>query len=133
MIKPVEYQININTPEEDIPVLTKECFNWLKDRYGNNLKITDLPDYLRTLTTQKFEDLSDWTPMFVSYIIDLQRKFMGGGNLDMVVFHQDITKAFHLSRLEERFLVKDNFEERLWAIFLAVSKPSQPKFNINNK
>lgn len=133
MLKYDEYKININTPEKDIPVLTKECFNMLKDKFGCNFKITDLPDYLRVVTLQKFEDIdyhTDWTPMFVSYLIDLQHKFMKGGNLDMVVFHQDIIKVFHPSKLEKQLLVKDNFEERLWAIWLAVSEPSHSKFII---
>ena len=64
MLKYNEYMININTPEKDIPVLTKECFNQLKDRYGCNLKITDLPDYLRVVTSQKFEDI-DLIPVSV--------------------------------------------------------------------
>ena len=106
-----------------------------KDRFGYNLKITDLPDLLRTVSSQKLEGIdytTDWTPMFVSYLIDLQHKFMKGGNLDMVVFHQDIIKVFHPSRLEKQLLVKENFEERLWAIWLAVSEPSHSKFIIKN-
>ena len=131
MIKPAEYKININIPEKDIPVLTKECFNLLKDKYMGNLKITDLPEYLKSTTTLNFEDLSSWTPRYISYLIDLQREFMSGRELDMVVFHQDIIKVFHLSKLERQLLVKNNIEEKLWAILLAVSKPTQPKFIIN--
>lgn len=132
MTKPVEYKICINTPEKDIPILTKECFNLLRDKYGGSIKITDLPEYLKTLTTLKFEDLSGWTPMFVSYLIDLQRKFMSGRELDMVVFHQDIIKVFHLSKLEKQLLVKNNIEEKLWAILIAVSKPTQLNFKLTN-
>lgn len=135
MLKYDKYIININTPDKDIPVLVKECFNKLKDKYGSNFNITNLPDYLKLITSQSFEDIdyyTDWTPMFVSYLIDLQRKFMKGGDLDMIVFHQDIIKVFHPSKLEKQLLVKNNFEERLWAIWLAVSEPSHSKFIINN-
>lgn len=128
-------KININTPDEEIPELTKECFNRLKDTYGYNLKITDLPDYLKLLTDMNLEHVDyqeTWTPMFVSYLIDLQHRFMKGDDLDMVVFHQDIIKVFHPSGLEKKLLVKNNIEERLWAIWLAVSNPSKQKFNITN-
>lgn len=132
-MRPTKYKINIKIPDDDIPDVTKECFNLLKDRYGYNLKITDLPDYLRVVTGQKFDNIdynSDWTPQFVSYVIDLQRNFMDGRDIDMVVFHQDIIKVFHPSRLEKQLLVDLNFEERLWSIFLAVSCPSHAKFII---
>lgn len=135
MLRPTEYRINIGTPETEIPTLTKECFNKLKDRYGCNLKITDLPEYLRTISSQKFDGIdykSDWTPMFESYLIDLQKNFMSGCDIDMVVFHQDIIKIFHLTKLERQLLVDENFEERLWAIWLAVSCPTHSKFIINN-
>ena len=130
-----EYLININTKDSDIPKITKECFNTLKDRFGHNIKITDLPDLLRTVSSQKLEGIdytTDWTPMFVSYLIDLQRSFMSGCNIDMVVFHQDIIKIFHPTKLEKQYLVDEKIEERLWAIFLAVSNPSHPKFILNN-
>lgn len=130
-----EYLININTKDSDIPKITKECFNILKEKFGYNIKITDLPILLRTVSDQRLEGidyLNDWTPMFVSYLIDLQRKFMSGNNIDMVVFHQDIIKIFHPTKLEKQHLVDEKIEERLWAIFLAVSKPSHPKFILNN-
>ena len=135
MTKLKEYLININTDDVNIPVLTKKCFNKLKDRFGYNLKITDLPELLRTVSSQKFEDIdytTDWTPMFVSNLIDLQKLFMSGKDIDMVVFHQDIINVFHSTKLEKQHLVDENFEERLWAVMLAVSNPSKPKFIINN-
>ena len=130
-----EYLININTKDSDIPKITKECFNILKEKFGYNIKITDLPILLRAVSDQRLEGidyLNDWTPMFVSYLIDLQRKFMSGNNIDMVVFHQDIIKIFHPTKLERQLLVDENFEERLWAIWLAVSCPTHSKFIINN-
>ena len=130
-----EYLININKEDSEIPEITKKCFNVLKDRFGYNIKITDLPILLRTISDQKLEGIdynSDWTPMFVSYLIDLQRDFMSGRNIDMVVFHQDIIKIFHPTKLEKQYLVDEKIEERLWAILLAVSNPSHPKFILKN-
>lgn len=130
-----EYKININVPEEDIPRLTKECFNWLRWKFGVNTKITDLPELLRASLDMELEGInynSDWTPQFVSYLIDLQRDFMAGRDIDMVVFHQDIIKVFHLSRLERQLLVDKNPEERLWSIWLAVSCKNRKNFNLKN-
>lgn len=109
------------TKETELTSDVKETLNFLKLAKGGNLKITDLPSLLETVSGVKIEDLTSWTSQFVSYLIDLQKKFMGGGELDLTVFHQDVNKVFHFSKIERQLLVKNNIEEKLWAIMVAVS------------
>lgn len=130
-----KYPISIETPDSEIPKLTKECFNKLKDKFGYNIRITDLPRLLQTVSSYSFDRIDfkqDWTPQFESYLIDLQRNFLSGCNIDMVVFHQDIIKIFHPTKIERQNLMNENFEERLWAIMLAVSCPTHNKFDLTN-
>ena len=130
------YFINKSRDESELPKLTKECFNLLINRFGSNLKITDLPELLKTVTTNdEFEDINymyEWTPEFVSYLIDLQRDYMAGKDLDLGILHQDLVKVFHLSKAKRQNLVDNNFEERLWAIFFAITNPFHKIFEIND-
>ena len=129
------YKINKYISESEIPEITKECFNKLKDRWGFSMRITDFPEHLKVITDMEFDGMDlrqDWTPQFVSYIIDLQRDYMSGADIDMVVFHQDIIKVFHMTKLERQYLVEKEIEKRLWSVFLAVCNPSHKKFELNN-
>lgn len=120
------------TKDDVLPRNVKETINYLGVLYGGSIKITDLPDILRKVTGLELADLSSWTAQFVSYLIDLQKLFMGGGKLDLAVFHQDVNNVFHLTKIEKQLLVKNNIEGILWAIMWSVSFPSQTKFNLND-
>lgn len=110
---------------------TKTIFNTLRGRYGIGLKITDLLMYLRYLTGLEILDHT-WTSEFESYLIDQQRKFMSGDDIDMTVLHQDVVNVFHLTKLEKQLLVDKHIEEMLWAILLAITFPSIKTLNNND-
>lgn len=120
------------TKNDVLPKDVKETINYLGKIYGGNQKITDLPELLRKVSGIEISDLTSWSAQFVSYLIDLQRNFMEGGELDLAVFHQDVNNVFHLTKLERQLLVKNNIEGKLWAILWSVSFPSQTKFNLND-
>lgn len=122
----------IITKNDILPKDVKETVNFLKTVYGMGIKITDFPDILNKVSGLEISDLTSWSPQFVSYLIDLQHKFMVGEKLDLALFHQDVNNVFHLTKTEKQILVKNNIEEKLWAIFWAVSFPSQTKFNLND-
>lgn len=120
------------TKNDILPKDVKETINYLGEVYRGSQKITDFPELLRKVSGLEILDLTSWSSQFVSYLIDLQRKFMEGGELDLTVFHQDVNNVFHLTKTEKQLLVKNNIEEKLWAIFWVVSFPSQTKFNLND-
>lgn len=120
------------TKEDVLPREVKETINYLGTVYSGGLKITDFPEILRKVTGLEISDLTSWSSQFVSYLIDLQRSFMGGGELDLTVFHQDVDNVFHLTKKERQILVKNNIEGKLWAIIWTASFPSQTKFNLND-
>lgn len=122
----------IITKNDVLPKDVKETVNFLKTVYGMRIKITDLPEILCKVSGLEITDLTSWSSQFVSYLIDLQHKFMVGEELDLAVFHQDVNNVFHLTKTEKQILVKNNIEEKLWAIIWAVSFPSQIKFNLND-
>lgn len=120
------------TKEDVLPKDVKETINYLGTVYKGSQRITDLPGILRKVTGLEISDLTSWSSQFVSYLIDLQRNFMEGGELDLTVFHQDVINVFHLTKIEKQLLVKNNIEGKLWAIIWSVSFPSQTKFNLND-
>lgn len=109
------------TKDTKLPDRVKETIRYLRNLFGYNLKITDFPKILESIIGIDIDDWSSWSSQFESYLIDLQKKFMEGGELDLTVFHQDVVNVFHLSKLEKTILVKNNIEEKLWAIMCAVS------------
>lgn len=120
------------TKNDVLPKDVKETVNYLGVVFKGSQKITDLPEILRKVSGLEISDLTSWSSQFVSYLIDIQRNFMEGGELDLTVFHQDVNNVFHLTKMERQFLVKNNIEGILWAIIWAVSFPSQTKFNLND-
>lgn len=120
------------TKNDVLPKDVKETVNYLGVVYNGNQKITDFPELLGKVTGLEISDLTSWTSQFVSYLIDIQRNFMEGGELDLTVFHQDVNNVFHLTKMERQLLVKNNIEGKLWAIIWSVSFPSQTKFNLND-
>lgn len=133
--RPKDFFVNINF--ELIPNRVQEKFNILKDKYGTNLKITDLPSLLKTLIPEiDFEDKerqTDFTPQYISYLIDEQKDFANGRSLDMMMFFRDICKVFHLTNSEKNRLLYSNVEEDLWAIMLGVTNPLREKFNLGKE
>lgn len=106
------------------PKEVQETANYLRAVYGGNIRITELPEILRKVTGLEISDLSSWSSQFISYLIDLQKSFMEGGKLDLTVFHQDVNNVFHLTKIERQLLVKNNIEEKLWSILLAIISTS---------
>ena len=113
------------TKNDTLPEEVKETINYLSTIYQGSLRITDLPRILRKISGLELDDLTSWSPQFVSYLIDLQKNFMEGGELDLTVFHQDVNNVFHLTKTEKQILVKNNIEGKLWAIIWYASFPSQ--------
>lgn len=139
MIKkiPDHYLINKDTPEENIPEATKYIFNDLKQKFEYSARISDLIMLLAHIYRRNFElfDPKTWNDArFLSHLMDLQIDFMQGQDIDLAELHRDLLQAFDWTSSEKKLFISDQtlIEERLWAIFLVISFPSHPEFNLYN-
>ena len=130
--RPKEYLVNKDT---EMPVQVQLYYMNLKKKYGSyGARISDLIQMLELLHGgDKFElfDARTWNPGdFVSYLIDLQIKFMNGETLDMVVLHDGILKVYQWTIAEKKQFINEVIEEKIWAIFKYVIDPNLTFDNI---
>ena len=106
----------------------------LKKKYGvYGARISDLILMLELLHGgERFElfDTRTWNPGdFVSYLMDIQLKFMSGESIDLVTLHDDILKVYQWTIAEKKRFINEVIEEKIWAIFKYVIDPNLT-FNI---
>lgn len=124
-----------NSKEEDLPKLTKESFNKIKDKFGCNIKVSDFPFLLEAAYDIKFDlfDKYTWNSAeFVSYLTDKVIEFKKGLPLDLSQIHTDIITAYDITKNEKRMFLEKSVEEVLWAIFLLLNNPAHEKLIIKN-
>ena len=129
--RPKEYIVDIYT---ELPVQVQLYYMTLKKKYGvYGARISDLILMLELLHGgERFElfDTRTWNPGdFVSYLMDIQLKFMAGESIDLVTLHDDILKVYQWTIAEKKRFINEVIEEKIWAIFKYVIDPNLT-FNI---
>lgn len=133
--QPETYPVSLaETDENKLPLLTKEAFNRIKDKFKDNIKVSDFPLLLSEAYGRKFElfDKFTWNKAeFISYLIDRICEFKSGKPLDLSQIHTDILTAYDFTKEEKRLFLEQSVEEVLWAIFLLLNNPAHEKLNID--
>lgn len=129
--RPKEYIVDIYT---ELPIQVQLYYMTLKKKYGvYGARISDLILMLELLHGgERFElfDTRTWNPGdFVSYLMDIQLKFMSGESIDLVTLHDDILKVYQWTIAEKKRFINEVIEEKIWAIFKYVIDPNLT-FNI---
>ena len=132
--RPKEYIVDIYT---ELPVQVQLYYMTLKKKYGvYGARISDLILMLELLHGgERFElfDTRTWNPGdFVSYLMDIQLKFMAGESIDLVTLHDDILKVYQWTIAEKKRFINEVIEEKIWAIFKYVVDPDLTFDNIIN-
>ena len=130
--RPKEYIVDIYT---ELPVQVQLYYMTLKKKYGvYGARISDLILMLELLHGgERFElfDTRTWNPGdFVSYLMDIQLKFMAGESIDLVTLHDDILKVYQWTIAEKKRFINEVIEEKIWAIFKYVIDPNLTFNNI---
>lgn len=99
----------------------------LIDKYKNIARISDI----FTLLKDAF-DIDDWVALdpnilqngtLESYLIDKQIEWMNGNPIDFNDIYQALLTACDFVASEIKIFEQGNIRERLWAIFLVITKP----------
>ena len=130
--RPKEYIVNKDT---ELPIQVQLYYTTLKKKYGiYGARISELIQMLELLYGgEKFElfDTRTWNPGdFVSYLMDIQLKFMSGESIDLVTLHDDILKVYQWTLAEKKRFINEVLEEKIWAIFKYVIDPNLTFDNI---
>lgn len=102
--------------------------NLIIDKYGYTARITRMWEMLQdALSIPKFEllDTRYVRPEFESYLVDRLIDWNSGKDVDFSQIKEAILIAGDFSGMEKLLLGQDDFEDRLWGIFLAVSNPGR--------
>jgi len=133
--QPETYLVSLGeSSEEKLPLLTKETYNKIKDKFGNNIKVSDFPLLLSEAYGKKFDlfDKYTWNKAeFISYLVDRVLEFKSGKSLDLSQIHTDVLTAYDFTKEEKRTFLEKSIEEVLWAIFLLLNNPAHEKLNID--
>lgn len=130
--RPKEYIVYKNT---ELPIQVQLYYMTLKKKYGvYGARISDIILMLELLHGgERFElfDTRTWNPGdFISYLMDLQLKFMSGEPIDLVTIHDDILKVYQWTIAEKKRFINEVIEEKIWAIFKYVVDPNLTFDNI---
>ena len=130
--KPKEYIVDKNTK---LPIQVQLYYMTLKKKYGvYGARISDIILMLELLHGgERFElfDTRTWNPGdFISYLMDLQLKFMSGESINLVTIHDDILKVYQWTIAEKKRFINEVIEEKIWAIFKYVIDPNLTFDNI---
>ena len=130
--RPKEFIVDKNT---ELPIQVQLYYMTLKKKYGvYGARISDLILMLELLHGgERFElfDTRTWNPGdFISYLMDLQLKFMSGEPIDLVTIHDDILKVYQWTITEKKRFINEVIEEKIWAIFKYVVDPNLTFDNI---
>jgi hypothetical protein len=131
--RPDTYKIRKDIPEQEIPEITRGCFNLLKRKFGYSARISEFIPLLETTLGEKLDSFSPYSwnfDPFLSYLIDLQIAFMKGQEIDMAELHTKMLEAYPWSGRDKRTFIEKDLEQRLWAMFLVITDPSHDYYNI---
>lgn len=99
----------------------------LIDKYRNIARISDIFTLLRDAF-----DIDDWVALdpnilqngtLESYLIDRQIEWMNGNPIDFYDIYQALLTAGDFVASEIKIFEQGNIRERLWAIFLVITRP----------
>lgn len=99
----------------------------LIDKYRNIARISDIFTLLRDAF-----DIDDWVALdpnilqngtLESYLIDRQVEWMNGNPIDFNDIYQALLTAGDFVASEIKIFEQGNIRERLWAIFLVITRP----------
>ena len=99
----------------------------LIDKYSNIARISDIFTLLRDAF-----DIDDWVALdpnilqngtLESYLIDRQIEWMNGNPIDFNDIYQALLTAGDFVASEIKIFEQGNIRERLWAIFLVITRP----------
>lgn len=99
----------------------------LIDKYRNIARISDIFTLLRDAF-----DIDDWVALdpnilqngtLESYLIDRQIEWMNGNPIDFNDIYQALLTAGDFVTSEIKIFEQGNIRERLWAIFLVITRP----------
>lgn len=99
----------------------------LIDKYRNIARISDIFTLLRDAF-----DIDDWVALdpnilqngtLESYLIDRQIEWMNGNPIDFNDIYQALLTASDFVASEIKIFEQGNIRERLWAIFLVITRP----------
>ena len=99
----------------------------LIDKYKNIARISDI----FTLLREAF-DIDEWVALdpnilqngnLESYLIDRQIEWMNGRPIDFNGIYQSLLTAGDFVASEKKIFEQGDIRERLWAIFLVITKP----------
>ena len=125
--------ITKNIRDNDIPEVTKETFNLLKNQFGYNARIGDIVNLIEKSfgVSLDVNFRESWSPLVFSKLLDYQKDYLEGG-LDLEEFKDYLIKQFQIPQSMVKYMNKNNIEDRLWAIMMSVALPSHNYFELRN-
>lgn len=121
--------------EQDIPLEVRRMFNLLKATHGDlSIRISSLVALLQEVTGVILDDVVDlkssWSPMVLSELLDTQKNFYDGKEVEISEFFERICEIFQIGKKKKQLMYKNGVEDGLWAILLILTDPNHPMFNI---
>lgn len=122
-----------NNKSTDFTNTVRSVYNLIVEKFSYKARISQLIEMLReSLGLKEFEIYDSRmvnNSAFESFCMDLQYDFMNGKDVDFTELYDAILKSGDFLNSEIRMFEKCEMEERLWAIFLAITDPGN-KHNI---
>lgn len=117
--------------DKDYTPIVISTFDIIKSRYGYTLRISMILTIIKEIFLGKIDEDFDLIDIrscnngpIESYLIDKQIDWQNKKELDFSEIYSKILEYYSLSRMEKLILETGNIEEKLWAFYLALSKPS---------
>lgn len=125
--------ITKNIKDSDIPEVTKETYNFLKNQFGYNARIGDIINLIEKSFGINLDVnfRESWSPIVFSKLLDYQRDYLEDG-LDLEDFKDYLINQFKIPQSMVKYMNKNNIEDRLWAIMMSVALPSHNYFELRN-
>lgn len=130
MVKSIPSSYIVSKNINDIPEEAKYSFNLLKSKHSYSLRIVDLPVILSEILDLDINiNEHRGSQEFDSYLLDFQRNFGEGKNVDLAQLHRDILSGFHFSKREDSVFLSHDFEAILLGILLVLTNPEHEFYN----
>lgn len=115
--------------EIDYTPITTATFSILKQKYGYTLRVSMILQIIKDFigTGEDFHLIDVRTcnnGLIESYLIDKQIDWQKGKEVNFSEIYREIEKVYSFSASEKRLLEDCKIEEKLWALYLALSKSS---------
>ena len=117
-----------NKEDKDYTKTCSQVYNLLVNKYRNSARISNIwqmiADSLGLTKLEIFEPRYYQNGNFESYLIDRQIDWQNGKDVDFSEIYDAILTTGNFTGDEKLLMSSGNFEERLWAIYLAVTNPN---------